>query len=77
MIKVLPASLKQRVAIRAALQAVMDIRPVVISGPSGVGKSTLIKKLFREYPDSFGFSVSREYNRTCPRICLEKLPLWK
>ena len=35
-------------------------RPVVLCGPSGVGKSTLIKKLFAEYPDSFGFSVSRE-----------------
>lgn len=27
-------------------------------GPSGVGKSTLIKKLMEEFPDSFGFSVS-------------------
>lgn len=33
-------------------------RPVVISGPSGTGKSTLLKKLFAEYPDSFGYSVS-------------------
>ncbi|AJU88218.1 CPA_1a_G0013000.mRNA.1.CDS.1 [Saccharomyces cerevisiae] len=33
-------------------------RPIVISGPSGTGKSTLLKKLFAEYPDSFGFSVS-------------------
>jgi putative ribosome biogenesis GTPase RsgA len=34
-------------------------RCVVLFGPSGVGKSTLIKKLFAEHPDSFGFSVSR------------------
>ncbi|KAJ3293463.1 hypothetical protein HK104_004434 [Borealophlyctis nickersoniae] len=27
-------------------------------GPSGTGKSTLLKKLFQEYPDTFGFSVS-------------------
>ncbi len=30
----------------------------VISGPSGVGKSTLLKKLFREYGDKLEFSVS-------------------
>ncbi|KAH7582268.1 Guanylate kinase-like domain profile [Nakaseomyces glabratus] len=33
-------------------------RPIVISGPSGTGKSTLLKKLFAEFPDTFGFSVS-------------------
>ena len=30
----------------------------VITGPSGVGKSTLIKKLMAEFPGQFGFSVS-------------------
>ena len=30
----------------------------VIAGPSGVGKSTLIKKLMADFPDQFGFSVS-------------------
>ncbi|GAA5976339.1 hypothetical protein JCM21900_005544 [Sporobolomyces salmonicolor] len=34
------------------------IRPVVICGPSGTGKSTLLKKLFNEFPDTFGFSIS-------------------
>ncbi|KAH9888884.1 guanylate kinase [Cubamyces lactineus] len=34
------------------------LRPLVISGPSGVGKSTLLKRLFAEFPDKFGFSVS-------------------
>lgn len=34
-------------------------RPLVVSGPSGVGKSTLLKRLFAEFPDKFGFSVSR------------------
>ncbi|KAH3899486.1 guanylate kinase SCDLUD_004931 [Saccharomycodes ludwigii] len=33
-------------------------RPIVLSGPSGTGKSTLLKKLFIEYPNKFGFSVS-------------------
>jgi len=33
-------------------------RLVVLSGPSGVGKSTLIKRLFAEYPGAFRFSVS-------------------
>ena len=35
------------------------LRPLVLSGPSGVGKSTLLQRLFAEYPDKFGFSVSR------------------
>ncbi|GAB4843842.1 Guanylate kinase 2 [Ancistrocladus abbreviatus] len=33
-------------------------KPVVISGPSGVGKGTLISKLTKEFPFMFGFSVS-------------------
>lgn len=33
-------------------------KPVVISGPSGVGKGTLISKLMKEFPSTFGFSVS-------------------
>ena len=33
-------------------------RPVVVCGPSGVGKGTLIEKLLKEFPDKFGFSVS-------------------
>lgn len=33
-------------------------RPIVISGPSGTGKSTLLKRLLSAHPNSFGFSVS-------------------
>lgn len=37
---------------------VSEARPIVFSGPSGTGKSTLLKKLFSAHPDLFGFSVS-------------------
>lgn len=33
-------------------------KPVVVSGPSGVGKGTLITMLMEEFPSVFGFSVS-------------------
>ncbi|KAI1432146.1 guanylate kinase [Xylaria sp. CBS 124048] len=35
-----------------------DRRPLVISGPSGVGKGTLIRRLFESHPDTFTLSVS-------------------
>ncbi|CEL08204.1 hypothetical protein ASPCAL11355 [Aspergillus calidoustus] len=43
-----------------------DRRPIVISGPSGVGKGTLIKKLFDEHPNTFAFTVSHTTRK--PRI---------
>jgi len=39
---------------------------VVIVGPSGVGKSTLIKKLMEEFPGHFGFSVSHTTRQPRP-----------
>jgi len=39
---------------------------VVIVGPSGVGKSTLIKMLMNEYPGRFGFSVSHTTRQPRP-----------
>ncbi|KAF9892259.1 hypothetical protein FE257_002036 [Aspergillus nanangensis] len=35
-----------------------DGRLIVISGPSGVGKGTLIQKLFEDHPNTFAFTVS-------------------
>lgn len=35
-------------------------RTIVISGPSGTGKSTLLKRLFKDYPGKFGLCVSRK-----------------
>ena len=32
--------------------------PVVVAGPSGVGKGTIVKRLMDKYPSLFGFSVS-------------------
>ncbi len=33
-------------------------QPLVICGPSGTGKSTLLKTLFSDHPETFGFSIS-------------------
>jgi hypothetical protein len=34
------------------------LAPILIAGPSGVGKGTLINKLMADFPSTFGFSVS-------------------
>jgi guanylate kinase len=38
--------------------AIAGPSPLVIAGPSGVGKGTLIKNLLDNFPEYFGFSVS-------------------
>jgi len=40
--------------------------PIVIAGPSGVGKGTLIGRLLKEFPDRFGFSVSHTTRQPRP-----------
>lgn len=42
-----------------------DRRPIVISGPSGVGKGTLITRLMESHPKTFGKKVS--HNTRTPR----------
>uniref|UniRef100_H2YFN8 guanylate kinase n=1 Tax=Ciona savignyi TaxID=51511 RepID=H2YFN8_CIOSA len=44
----------------------MSLRPVVFSGPSGTGKSTLLTMLFKEFPNEFGFSVSHTTRQPRP-----------
>jgi guanylate kinase len=44
--------------VSAADESIRSLKPVVICGPSGVGKSTIIEKLMSEVPSVFGFSVS-------------------
>lgn len=43
-----------------ALAKMVGIRPIVITGPSGTGKSTIFNKVMNENPNTFAFSVSRK-----------------
>ena len=63
MAKVASANFKSKQQRREAALAADAGRPppaelVVLCGPSGVGKSTLIGRLLAEEPHRFGFSVS-------------------
>ena len=54
----------------------------MVCGPSGVGKGTLLKKLFAEYPDKFGFSISRttlrpQHFRSAPSLLRLTTPAWR
>jgi len=44
----------------------MALRPLVFCGPSGGGKSTLVKRLFEVYPGKFAFSVSHTTRQPRP-----------
>ncbi|KAJ5381269.1 uncharacterized protein N7496_003697 [Penicillium cataractarum] len=44
----------------------VDRRPIIISGPSGVGKGTLAQKLIDKYPDTFALTVS--HTTRSPRV---------
>ena len=41
-------------------------KPIILAGPSGVGKSTLIKLLQKDFNDAFGFSVSHTTRKPRP-----------
>ncbi|KAH8596420.1 P-loop containing nucleoside triphosphate hydrolase protein [Bisporella sp. PMI_857] len=43
-----------------------DARPIVISGPSGVGKGTLYKKLLAEFPQTFATTISNTTRQPRP-----------
>ena len=43
-----------------------DRRPLVLSGPSGVGKGTLYKMLFQRHPETFTLSVSHTTRKPRP-----------
>lgn len=43
------------------IAGIMPSRPIVLSGPSGGGKSTILSRAMKDYPNSFAFSVSREF----------------
>ncbi|KAL2164832.1 hypothetical protein VTH06DRAFT_128 [Thermothelomyces fergusii] len=49
-----------------AMAPTPDPRPLVISGPSGVGKGTLYNLLFQRHPDTFTLSVSHTTRRPRP-----------
>ncbi|XP_057661335.1 uncharacterized protein LOC130896933 isoform X3 [Diorhabda carinulata] len=51
---------------RALTKMTAVIRPLIICGPSGVGKSTLVAKILEEYPEKFGFSVSHTTRKPRP-----------
>ena len=42
-------------------------RAVVVAGPSGVGKGTMIEKLQKDMPGTFGFSVSHATRKPRPK----------
>eukprot|EP00741_Cyanophora_paradoxa_P002413 tig00000076_g2338.t1 len=52
------AAAAEEEAAQAAAAAASGARPMVVCGPSGVGKGTLIQRLMARHPDSFGFAVS-------------------
>ena len=54
-------------------QKVRACRPIVVCGPSGVGKGTLIEKLLREFPDDYGFSTSHTTRDPRPGLWTQRL----
>lgn len=55
-----------RIQLTSFPAAPQDLRPIVVSGPSGVGQGTLIQKLFDTHPSTFGFTVSHTTRKPRP-----------
>lgn len=51
------APAEQKAAAEALDVAPGQLRPIVVVGPSGVGKGTLIARLMRTHGERFGFTV--------------------
>lgn len=61
------ASAQSRLACSRSLSSEgSGFRPVIVAGPSGVGKSTLITRLMNKYPSSFAFTVSHTTRQPRP-----------
>ncbi|PYH74123.1 uncharacterized protein BO88DRAFT_409514 [Aspergillus vadensis CBS 113365] len=54
-----------------------DALSIVTSGPSGVGKCILIKKLFEAHPDTFAFGVPHDPRTTGRRNPQQELHLYR
>lgn len=61
--------LNSKILIKSAKNLMEKNRvPLIVVGPSGVGKSTILKQLFEEYAKIFEFSIS---NTTRPKRSYE------
>lgn len=65
-VRIAPRKLFRKLSMAPTADASEESRPIVFSGPSGTGKSTLIKRLFALHPTLFGFSVSHTTRKPRP-----------
>jgi guanylate kinase len=65
-VRIAPRNLVRKLSMAPTAEAAEELRPIVFSGPSGTGKSTLIKQLFSLHPNLFGFSVSHTTRKPRP-----------
>ncbi|XP_023019703.2 guanylate kinase isoform X2 [Leptinotarsa decemlineata] len=49
-----------------SIRMTSHIRPLIIFGPSGSGKGTLVAKMLEDFPDKFGFSISHTTRKPRP-----------
>ena len=56
--RLIAENMKVKLGDVSELNARQAYKPLVVVGPSGAGKGTLINYLTEKYPEKFGFSVS-------------------